>query len=62
MGRNVLITDAGDFVGPAAVDRFRAGGDAVPACADGLTAYVEEPIDEAVRIHTPGLRHALVGY
>ena len=29
MTRRVLVTDAEDFVGPAAVERFRAGGDTV---------------------------------
>ena len=35
--RRVLITDAEDFIGPAAVERFRAGGDDVVA--------VTEPFD-----------------
>ena len=36
MSRRVLITDADDFVGPAAVERFRAEGDDVTAMTDHL--------------------------
>ena len=36
--RRVLVTDANDFVGPAAVERFRAGGDVVIAHTEPLTS------------------------
>ncbi len=36
MSRRVLITDAGEFVGPAAVERFRTGGDEVHAHTEPL--------------------------
>ncbi len=56
MVRQVLITDADDFVGPAAVERFRAEGDAVVARSapfasrDEVTALVAErgPFDVVI--------------
>ena len=41
MTRRVLVTDADDFVGPAAVQRFRVGGDMVVARAAPLGARAE---------------------
>lgn len=41
MTRRVLVTDAEDFVGPAAVERFRAGGDSVVAHAAPLGARAD---------------------
>ena len=48
MSRRVLITDADDFVGPAAVERFRAEGDDVTAITDhlGSRADVEALVSE----------------
>ncbi|MEM8619118.1 MAG: SDR family oxidoreductase [Actinomycetota bacterium] len=41
MLRRVLVTDADDFVGPAAVERFRAGGDDVVAHREPLRSAVD---------------------
>ncbi len=41
MARRVLVTDADQFVGPAAVDRFRAGGDDVVTCSELLTSRAD---------------------
>ncbi len=38
MARRVLVTDASQFVGPAAVERFRAGGDDVVARSEPLAS------------------------
>lgn len=48
MGRSVLVTDADQFVGPAAVERFRTGGDDVLAVTEPLTSRddVRALIDE----------------
>lgn len=41
MPRRVLVTDAEDFVGPAVVERFRAGGDDVVAVTEPFDARVD---------------------
>ena len=41
MARCVLVTDADQFVGPAAVERFRAGGDDVVAHTEPLRSRSE---------------------
>lgn len=49
--RRVLVTDADEFVGPAAVERFRTGGDDVVARREPLTA--REQVDALVRDEGP---------
>lgn len=49
--RRVLITDADEFLGPAAVRRFRASGDVVTAHSEPLTS--RDSAAELVREHGP---------
>nr|MCH9767914.1 SDR family oxidoreductase [Actinomycetes bacterium] len=49
--RRVLITDADEFLGPAAVRRFRASGDVVTAHSEPLTS--RDRAAELVREHGP---------
>lgn len=51
MPRNVLITDADQFMGPAATDRFRRRGDAVVATTAPLGSRAE--VDALVDEHGP---------
>ena len=51
MTRRVLVTDADQFVGPAAVERFRSGGDDVVARTDALTS--PEATQSMVTEHGP---------
>lgn len=51
MRRRVLVTDADHFIGPAAIERFRASGDEVVVRTDPLTSRAE--VDDLVADHGP---------